>query len=71
VLDLGLIYWTAQTHRFSQNGSFVFSGATPANGAGPQCVYHHAQGLFKQSTSGKGDEGWLLSLFLTHGLILV
>ena len=35
VLDLGLIYWTAQTHRFSQDGNFVFSGATPANGADP------------------------------------
>ncbi len=35
VLDLGLIYWTAQTHRFRQDGSFVFSGATPANGTDP------------------------------------
>jgi len=36
VLDLGLIYWRDQTHRFKQNGEFNFSGATPADGTDPE-----------------------------------
>ncbi|MHC1702557.1 MAG: DUF5723 family protein [Tenuifilaceae bacterium] len=36
ILDLGMIWWHDQTHKFSNNGSFNFSGATATDGMDSQ-----------------------------------
>ncbi len=61
VLDLGLIYWTDQTHRFKQNGEFNFSGATPADGTDPEAYINMMSDSLKNQLNAEEMSGGFIS----------
>jgi len=61
VLDLGMIYWSDQTHRFRQNGKFNFSGATPADGTDPNAYVTMLTDSLKNQLRAKETSGGFIT----------